>query len=124
MSAQAQEKSCLFCRIVAGEIPSTRVFEDADCIVINDIQPKAKIHWLVIPRKHLVSLEQAYPAQGADYAGLIGNLMGVGTRLARQKGLLPGGFRAVINTGPDGGQSVFHLHVHVLGSSRLSGEFA
>lgn len=107
---------CLFCRIVAGEIPSERVFEDDQVIVFKDIHPKAEVHLLVVPRKHLESLAELEPV----HDGLIGHIMRLLPEIARQQGLADG-FRAVINTGPGGGQEVPHLHIHVLGGGKLPG---
>jgi histidine triad (HIT) family protein len=111
--------SCIFCKIVRGEIPSPRVYEDERFIAIRDIRPQAKIHLLVLPKEHVASLDEAFPENGKSRAGLVGELFEVGARIARQHGLLPGGFRAVINTGREGGQTVFHLHLHLLGGEAL-----
>ena len=110
---------CLFCKIVSGSIPSNRLYEDSEFICIRDIRPQSKIHLLVLPKEHVVSLDNAFPAEGPSKAALVGRLMEVGTKIARQNGLLPAGFRAVINTGLDGGQTVFHLHLHLLGGGLL-----
>lgn len=118
MSAAA----CIFCRIIRGEIPSPRLFEDDRCIVIRDIQPQAKTHLLVVPKKHIAGLDAV--GDDAQEAQDLGHLLLVGTRIAHEHGLMPRGFRTVINTGPDGGQSVFHLHAHILGGEKLSGNFA
>ncbi len=115
--------SCIFCKIVAGEIPSPKLFEDERFIAIKDLHPQAQFHALVIPKKHIVSLDEAFPAEGAGDSKLIGDLMATGTKVAREQGLLPAGFRSVINTGAGGGQSVFHLHLHVLGGGPMSGRF-
>jgi len=117
-------KDCIFCKIVRGEIPSPRVYEDDRFIVIRDIRPQAKTHWLVLPKVHVASLDDAFPVHGPTQAALVGELFEVGTKLARQNGLLPGGFRSVINTGSDGGQTVFHLHLHVLGGEVLREHFS
>jgi histidine triad (HIT) family protein len=101
---------CLFCKIIDGTIPSTRVFEDEQCIAFADIHPQAAVHLLVVPRKHVASLGEAV----AEDRALLGHLLWVVAKLARQKGL-GNGYRAVINTGDDGGQTVAHLHVHLLG---------
>ena len=115
---------CLFCKIISGAIPSPRIYEDADFICISDIRPQSKHHYLVLPKKHVSSLDQAFPESGESQALLVGKLFETATRIAREKKLLPGGFRAVINTGQDGGQTVFHLHLHILGGEALGGEFA
>jgi len=102
--------SCVFCRIVRGEIPSPRLRETDQAIVIRDIQPNAPVHLLVIPKRHVASL-----AEGPLPEAELGHLLNLATDAARDAGLLPAGFRTVINTGAGGGQTVFHLHVHVLG---------
>ena len=105
---------CLFCKIVDGTIPSTRVYEDEECIAFADIHPQAAVHVLVVPRKHIASLGEAVEEDRA----LLGHLLWVVAEIARQKGL-GNGYRAVINTGDDGGQTVAHLHVHLLGGRAM-----
>ena len=105
---------CLFCKIVAGSIPAKRVFEDDLCLAFADINPQAPVHLLIVPRKHLQSLAETTP----EDEGLIGHLHIVATELARERGLI-NGYRTVINTGTDGGQTVAHLHVHLLGGRVL-----
>ncbi|MDA8362367.1 MAG: histidine triad nucleotide-binding protein [Gammaproteobacteria bacterium] len=108
---------CLFCRIVAGEVSSTRVHEDDDVIVIRDIYPKAPVHLLVIPRVHCESLNELTP----EHDRLIAHMVRLLPGLARSQGL-DNGFRTVINTGRGGGQEIFHLHIHLLGGAgRLPG---
>ena len=113
---------CIFCKIIAGVIPSPRVYEDEGFICIRDIQPQAKVHLLVIPKEHFDSMEEVYKV-AIDANGnkkseiLLGKMMGIAVLVARETGLLPAGFRSVINTGVGGGQSVFHLHLHVLGGA-------
>ena len=102
--------SCLFCKIIDGTIPSNRVFEDEQCIAFADIHPQAPVHVLVVPRKHIGSL--AHAAQ--EDSALLGHLLLVVAQIAREKRLI-NGFRTVINTGDDGGQTVDHLHLHLLG---------
>jgi histidine triad (HIT) family protein len=102
--------ACLFCKIVAGEIPSKKVFEDDLTYAFRDINPQAPTHVLVVPRKHIASLAETSDADQE----LLGYLHLVAARIARSEGLA-NGFRTVINTGPDGGQTVDHLHVHLLG---------
>jgi histidine triad (HIT) family protein len=106
--------SCLFCKIVAGEIPSKKVFEDDLTYAFRDINPQAPTHILVVPRKHIESLAES---EAADQ-DLIGYLHLVAARIAASEGLSKG-FRTVINTGPDGGQTVDHLHVHLLGGRAM-----
>ena len=117
------ENDCLFCKIVAGAIPSPKLYEDESFICIRDIRPQAKTHLLVLPKKHVSSLEEAFPKNGHAQTQLVGQLFEVGTRVAREQGLLPGGFRSVINTGHDGGQTVFHIHLHLLGGTALGDDF-
>lgn len=105
---------CLFCRIVAGSIPSTAVYQDDQCYAFQDIDPKAPTHVLVIPRKHIASLAHAQE----DDQALLGHLLWAAAEIARSKGLADG-YRTVISTGRDGGQTVDHLHVHVLGGRHL-----
>ncbi len=102
--------SCLFCRIIEGNIPSTAVYQDEQCYAFNDIDPKAPVHVLVIPRRHIASLAHAEPGDEA----LLGRLLAVAAEIARQKAL-GNGYRVTISTGRDGGQTVEHLHLHLLG---------
>ena len=99
----------IFGKILRGEIPADRVFEDDRCIAFRDVQPQAPVHLLVIPREHLISLAQADQSQES----LLGHLLLVAARVARVAGL--NDWRTVINNGAGAGQTVFHLHVHVLG---------
>jgi histidine triad (HIT) family protein len=103
--------SCLFCKIAAGETPADFVFQDERCVVIRDTNPQAPTHVLVIPRDHLESLDDA--AQKDE--PLLGHLLRVAARVANEQGHDETGYRTVINTGAGAGQSVLHLHVHVLG---------
>ena len=107
-------ESCLFCRIAKGEIPTTFVAETDEAVAFRDIDPKAPTHVLVIPRQHLTSLATAEDEE------LLGQLLGLAARVARQEGISESGYRVVANTGADGGQSVDHLHFHVLGGRRLT----
>lgn len=106
--------ACLFCRIIAGEIPSKMVFEDEVTYAFRDINPQAPTHVLVVPRKHIASLAEAT----ADDERLLGYLHLIAARIADSEGL-GNGFRTVINTGPDGGQTVDHVHVHLLGGRSM-----
>ncbi len=107
------EENCLFCKIIAGTIPGDFVHQDDRCLVIRDINPQAPTHVLVIPREHLESLDDASQKD----EGLLGHLLRVGARVANDLG--NESYRTVINTGAGAGQSVFHLHVHVLGGRAL-----
>ena len=104
------DKGCIFCKIASGEIPSQKVFEDDTCIAFNDLDPQAPTHVLIIPRHHIDSLDKAAESDEA----VLGHLLTAAAKIARDKGLADGGYRVVINTNSDGGQTVFHLHVHLL----------
>ena len=106
---------CLFCKIVSGDIPATLLYQDDDAIAFADINPQAPVHVLIIPRRHIVSLA----ATAAEDAGLVGHLHWIAAEIARDKGLSKG-FRTVINSGDDGGQTVHHLHVHLLGGRHMA----
>jgi histidine triad (HIT) family protein len=101
---------CIFCKIVAGEIPSRKVYEDGEFIVFHDIRPIAKVHLLVIPRVHVASLFECE----SGHESLLGRMLLLAPKLAKEN-CMGDGFRTMINTGPAGGQEVFHLHVHVFG---------
>jgi histidine triad (HIT) family protein len=102
---------CLFCKIIAGEIPASKVFEDDVCFAFNDISPQAPTHILIVPRDHIDSLDKA----SEKNKEIIGHVLLKGAQIAREKGFADDGYRIVINTNADGGQTVFHLHVHLLG---------
>jgi histidine triad (HIT) family protein len=106
--------SCLFCKIATGEIPSTKVTESERFYAFRDIDPQAPTHVLVVPKQHIPSLNQA------DDAELIGSLVLFARDVARQEGLADDGYRVVVNTNRHGGQTVFHLHAHVLGGRAMS----
>ncbi len=110
------EPSCLFCRMIAKEIPADVVHQDDRSIVIRDINPQAPTHLLVIPLEHIESLDEASQKDEP----LLGHLLRVGARVANAEGLGETGYRTVINTGAGAGQSVFHLHVHVLGGRPMN----
>lgn len=109
------EPSCIFCRIARGEIPSKLAHEDQDVVAFHDIDPKAPVHVLVVPRKHIASIAQLDDADAA----LIGRLFTVARDLASTLRIQKGGYRMVINAGPDAGQSVDHVHLHLLGGRTL-----
>ncbi|MBI1983484.1 MAG: histidine triad nucleotide-binding protein [Acidobacteria bacterium] len=104
-------QTCLFCRIIEHQAPAKIVFEDERVVAIEDINPQAPVHLLVLPRKHLASLREV----SREDAPLLGHLLIVAAQLARERQLEAKGYRTVINTGSFAGQSVFHVHVHVLG---------
>jgi len=109
-------ENCIFCKVVTGEIPAAKVYEDERAVAFRDINPQAPTHALVIPRAHVASLNEAGEADEA----LLGHLLLVAARVAREEGHAEGGYRTVINTGAGAGQSVFHVHVHVLGGRALT----
>ena len=105
---------CIFCRIIRGEAPAKKVYEDERVFVFEDINPQAPTHVLIIPKKHIVGLKEAQP----EDADIIGYLHLVGAQIARQRSI-EDGYRTVFNVGPRAGQSVFHLHLHLLGGRAL-----
>jgi histidine triad (HIT) family protein len=105
---------CLFCKIVRGEIPAKLVYEGDDCIAFRDIDPKAPVHVLVVPRDHVASLDDVSDAP------LVGRLALVAAEIARQEGIAESGYRTVFNTNRDAGQTVFHLHLHLLGGRAMT----
>ena len=107
---------CIFCKIVAGEIPSSRIFEDELIYVFKDINPKASVHLLVIPKQHIARLDHA----NQQHASLLAHMMLSLPKIAESQGL-DNGFRTIINTGPGGGQEVDHLHIHILGGDKMPG---
>ncbi|MDH4449115.1 MAG: histidine triad nucleotide-binding protein [Rhodoferax sp.] len=111
------DPNCIFCKIVAKQIPSKVVYEDDHVYAFHDINPWAPVHFLLIPKAHIPSMAHV----GAEHAALMGHMMALVPRLALQEGCTPypqGGYRLMANTGVDGGQEVHHLHFHVLGGSR------
>lgn len=106
---------CLFCNIIAGKIPAKKVYEDDRTFVFEDIKPQAPTHVLIIPKKHIVDIKDATEAD----AEIIGYCQLVAAKIAKERGI-ERGYRTVYNVGPDSGQSVFHLHLHLLGGRKLS----
>lgn len=111
--------SCLFCKIIAGEIPSTKVYEDEQVLAFRDIAPKAPTHILVIPKTHIAGVDELSPENSA----VVSHIFEVIAKIAKDEGLT-GGYRVVSNIGEDGGQTVRHLHFHILGGKKLSEEMA
>lgn len=107
---------CLFCRIIERKTPAKIVFEDETAVAFEDINPQAPTHILIVPRRHLASISE----MTAGDAPLIGHLFEVARDLAAKRGIAAGGYRTVINTGREAGQSVFHIHLHLLGGRPLS----
>lgn len=108
--------NCIFCTIASGEMPAKILHEDAQCIAFHDSTPQAPKHILVISRTHMDSLNDASRSDEA----LLGHLLRVGARVANKLGIAESGFRTVINTGADSGQTVAHLHVHILGGRKMT----
>ena len=107
---------CLFCRIIQGEIPAAKIFEDDRLIAFNDINPQAPMHVLVVPKVHVATTNDLTPAHDA----LVGALVRRGAAIAAARGFAAGGYRSVLNCNADAGQTVFHLHLHVLGGRKLA----
>lgn len=108
-------EDCLFCKIAQGEIPSTQVYADEEFYAFRDIHPAAPVHVLVIPRRHIARISDA----NAEDAALLGRMLLAANAVARQEGIAESGFRHVISCNQDGGQEVFHVHLHVLGGRPL-----
>lgn len=108
--------NCLFCKIASGAIPAKKVFEDDHAIAIRDINPQAPVHILVVPKKHVGSLAEMRGTQ--EDKALLGHLLALAAEIARIENLGQG-YRTVVNTGPDGGQTVDHLHLHLLGGRAM-----
>jgi histidine triad (HIT) family protein len=104
---------CIFCKIARGELPAKKLYEDDDVVVFPDVHPAAPVHLLMVPKEHFVTLGDAQE----HHERLLGKMLLLAPRLAREQGAT-NGYRVVINNGPDGGQEVHHLHVHVLGGPR------
>jgi histidine triad (HIT) family protein len=117
LQSPAHDPNCLFCKIAAKQIPSKTVYEDGEFYAFHDINPWAPVHFLIVPKAHIVSMAHV----GAEHEGLLGRMMALVPKLAAQEGCNPypdGGFRLVTNTGKEGGQEVHHLHFHVMGGPR------
>lgn len=110
-------ENCIFCQIAAGQKPGTIVYQDEQVTAFRDLHPAAPVHLLIIPNRHITALNDS----AEDDQALLGHLLLVARRLAEQEGILSSGYRVMINTGPDAGQTVFHLHLHLLGGQRLPG---
>jgi histidine triad (HIT) family protein len=111
------DPDCLFCKIIAGKIPSKKLYEDDDCLAFNDIAPAAPIHFLMIPKKHIAMLAEVT----FEDTELLGKMMVLAPKIALQAGARSGkagGFKVLINNGADGGQEVYHMHMHVLAGPR------
>lgn len=107
--------SCLFCRILAGEVPAKRVYEDEHILAFEDINPQAPLHALVIPKTHISTLNDL----SAEHDALVGSLVRVAAGIAKERGVDRSGFRTVLNCNGQAGQTVFHVHLHVLGGRTM-----
>jgi histidine triad (HIT) family protein len=107
--------SCLFCRIASAEIPAKVIYQDADLVAFEDINPQAPLHCLIIPRRHIATLNDMTP----EDAALVGTMQYRAAQIARERGYADGGFRTVINCNADAGQTVFHIHLHLLAGRRF-----
>lgn len=105
-------EDCIFCKIIKGDIPSAKVYEDDKMIAINDVAPAAPVHILLMPKIHIANVTTAAPE-------LLGYMLGKVKQIAKKSGIAEKGFRVVINTGDDGGQTVKHLHIHIIGGKAL-----
>ena len=108
------ENNCIFCKIIAGEIPAAKVYEDDRMLVFKDIEPKAKVHLLAIPKDHFKLLEEV----DGNRAAILGHMLARIPKIAKDNGC-KNGYRLIVNQGEDGGQAVFHLHIHILGGEKL-----
>ena len=106
---------CLFCKIIAGEIPGTIVYQDDHVVAFNDINPQAPTHVLIVPRRHIPSLNDLAP----DDDQIVGELARRAAAIAKERGIASGGYRTVFNTNRDAGQTVFHIHLHLLGGRTM-----
>lgn len=113
-------EDCLFCKIVKGEIPSTKVYEDEEILAFKDINPVTPVHILVIPKKHISSLNEIEPEDQM----LIGKIFTTIKKIAKEQGIAENGYRVIANCGEDGGQEVKHLHFHILGGKKLGTKIA
>ena len=109
-------EDCIFCKIANGQIPSAFLYEDDQIVVINDINPQAPVHMLILPKKHI----QSVAAAADEDKDLLGHMMITAKKMAEMRGIAQSGFRLIVNTGKDGAQSVPHLHMHVLGGTQLA----
>ena len=107
------DPNCIFCKIVAGQIPARKAYEDEELLAFHDINPWAPVHVLVIPKQHIATLADVTP----EHTGLLGRMLALAPVLMKELGV-DNGFRTLINTGPDGRQEVYHLHMHVMGGPR------
>lgn len=109
------DPACIFCKIISGDSPASIVYQDDQAVAFHDIHPVAPVHILIVPRQHLPSVNHLEQSDEP----LIGHLFIIARHLAREKGIDRSGYRLILNTGPDSGQAVFHLHLHLIGGRRM-----
>lgn len=108
-------ENCIFCKIAKGAIPTPKLFENEQIVAFDDIHPQAPIHFLVIPKKHIATMDDLAPEDGDTVAAMMLHA----ARIAREKGVADGGYRQIINCRGDGGQEVYHLHLHIMGGRSM-----
>ena len=111
-----QDQDCIFCKIARGEIPAEKLIETDEIVAFSDINPQAPVHFLVIPKKHIPTLDDLQPEDTA----LVGKMLHHAAELAREQGIAEEGYRQIINCREAGGQIVYHLHVHIMGGRRMN----
>ena len=109
------DPTCIFCKIIDGTSPSTKVYQDEHVVAFDDIHPAAPVHVLIVPSEHIASINEIEP----DHETLIGHMFTVAKNIAVEKGISKTGYRLIINNGPDAKQAVFHLHLHLLGGQQM-----
>ena len=115
---KASDPNCIFCKIIGGQVKSEELHRDEDLVVIRDISPQAPVHLLILPLEHIARLSDA----GEGHEQLLGRMLFLANRMAVQEGVAAKGYRIAVNTGTEGGQTVGHLHMHLLGGRQLSGQ--
>jgi histidine triad (HIT) family protein len=118
MSPEQNNPDCIFCKIISGEIPSKIIYRDKDVVIFPDINPRTPVHLMVIPVKHIISLAAMSDAD----TPIVGKMVQAANQVAREQGLADKGYRLTINSGPDAGQVVQHLHIHLMGGRELKWE--
>ncbi len=111
-------EDCLFCKIIRGEIPSEILLDTEQVCAFSDINPQTPVHIIIVPKKHVAGVDEL----DADSREVVGDLVLAANRLAREKGIAESGYRLVLNCGPDAGQTVFHLHLHLMGGRRMGAQ--
>ncbi len=120
MNPPTQDPDCIFCRILAGQAPGEIIYRDEQVTAFYDIHPVAPVHVLVVPNRHIASLNEIHPEDGA----VLGRMLSLARELAAREGVQHSGYRLVVNTGPDAGQIVYHLHLHLMGGRRMPPKMA